>query len=55
MGFFNLAVAYEKSGNPAEAAGCLRRYLEDPQGESEINIRRACAELERLEKQTVSR
>jgi choline-sulfatase len=55
VGFFNLAVAYEKSGRPEEAAECLRSYLENPQGESEINIRRARAELERLEKRSVSR
>jgi arylsulfatase A-like enzyme/Flp pilus assembly protein TadD len=55
VGFFNLAIAYEKSGNPAEAAECLRRYLDNPQGESEANIRRARAELERLEKRPDSR
>jgi choline-sulfatase len=55
VGFFNLAVAYEKSGHPEEAAECLRRYLENPQGETEINIRRARAELERLEKRPDSR
>jgi tetratricopeptide (TPR) repeat protein len=54
-GYFNLAVAYEKSGNPAEAAESLRRYLENPQGESEINIRKARTALERLEKQLGSK
>jgi len=54
-GFFNLAVAYEKSGNPAEAAKCLRHYLKNPEGESEVNIQKARAELERLEKLPVSR
>ncbi len=55
VGYFNLAVAYEKSGNPAEAVNYLRRYLENPQGESEVNIRKARAELARLEKLAVSR
>lgn len=49
-GYFNLALAYDKSGRPAEAAEYFRLYLENAQGESEIHIRQARAELERLEK-----
>jgi tetratricopeptide (TPR) repeat protein len=55
VGYFNLAVAYEKNGNIPEAVDSLRRYLENPQGESEINIRKARAALERLEKRLGSR
>jgi hypothetical protein len=50
IGYFNLAVAYEKSGHPREAAEYLKLYLGNPRGESDFNIRRAKAELERLEK-----
>jgi arylsulfatase A-like enzyme/Tfp pilus assembly protein PilF len=50
VGYFNLAVAYEKSGNLKDAAAALRLYLQDTQGESEANIRKARAELEMLEK-----
>jgi tetratricopeptide (TPR) repeat protein len=50
VGYFNLAVAYEKSGRLREAAEYFRLYLENSQGESEVNIRKAQAELERLEK-----
>ena len=50
MGFFNLAVAYEKRGDLKEAAEALRMYLQNSQGESEENLRRARAELESLQK-----
>lgn len=51
VGYFNLAVAHDRSGRPAEAARYLRLYLENAQGESEANVQRARAELERLERQ----
>lgn len=50
VGYFNLAVAYEKSGDLKEAAVALRSYLQNSAGESEANIRKARAELENLEK-----
>jgi arylsulfatase A-like enzyme/Tfp pilus assembly protein PilF len=50
VGYFNLAVACEKRGDLKEAAAALRMYLENSAGESEINIRRARAWLETLEK-----
>ncbi|MBN2207588.1 MAG: tetratricopeptide repeat protein, partial [Candidatus Aminicenantes bacterium] len=50
VGYFNLAVAHDRSGRPDEAARYLRLYLENPRGESEANIQRARAELERLER-----
>jgi arylsulfatase A-like enzyme/Tfp pilus assembly protein PilF len=50
VGFFNLAVAYEKRGDLKEAAEALRMYLQNSQGESEENIRKARAELESLQK-----
>ena len=49
-GYFNLAVAYEKSGNIREAVKVFKLYLDNSRGESETNIRRARAELGRLEK-----
>jgi len=50
VGYFNLALAYEKSGDLREAVNHFRLYLENSQGESEANIRKARAELESLEK-----
>jgi tetratricopeptide (TPR) repeat protein len=50
VGYYNLAVAYEKSGHLQDAAKYFRLYLENSRGESEVNIRKAKAELERLEK-----
>ncbi len=50
VGFFNLAVAYEKRGDLREAAEALRFYLQNAQGESAANIAKARAELENLEK-----
>ena len=49
-GYFNLAVAYEKSGNIREAVKNFKLYLDNSRGESETNIRKAKAELERLGK-----
>jgi tetratricopeptide (TPR) repeat protein len=49
-GYFNLAVAYEKSGNLREAVKYFKLYLDNSRGESETSIRKAKAELERLEK-----
>jgi len=49
-GYFNLAVAYEKSGNIREAVKVFKLYLDNSRGESETSIRKAKAELERLEK-----
>jgi arylsulfatase A-like enzyme/Tfp pilus assembly protein PilF len=50
VGFFNLAVAYEKRGDLREAAEALRMYLRNSSGETEANIAKARAELESLEK-----
>jgi len=50
IGSFNLALAYEKSGNLHQAIKHFRLYLENSQGESEGNLRKARAELESLEK-----
>ncbi len=49
-GYFNLAVAYEKSGNIREAVEHFKLYLDNSRGESETNIRKAKAELELLKK-----
>jgi arylsulfatase A-like enzyme/Tfp pilus assembly protein PilF len=50
IGYFNLAVAYEKRGDLREAAEALRMYLRNSAGESPDNVRKAQAELESLEK-----
>jgi tetratricopeptide (TPR) repeat protein len=50
VGYFNLAVAYEKSGHLEDAAQYFRLYLENSRGESDVNIKKARAELENLEK-----
>lgn len=50
VGYFNLAVAYEKDGDLRQAIKYFRLYLENSQGESELNVRKAKAELENLEK-----
>jgi len=50
VGYFNLAVAYEKSGRLKEAAENFELYLQNAQGESEENVRKARAELDRLKK-----
>jgi tetratricopeptide (TPR) repeat protein len=52
VGYFNLAVAYDKSGRYAEAIENFALYLQNTQGESEESVRRARAELERLKKLT---
>ena len=49
-GYFNLAVAYDKSGKFREAVKYFKLYLDNSRGESEANIRKARAELERLGK-----
>jgi arylsulfatase A-like enzyme/Flp pilus assembly protein TadD len=49
-GYFNLALACEKSGNIPEAVTYFKLYLDNSRGESEVNIRKAKAELARLEK-----
>ena len=54
VGYFNLAVAYEKSGDLHQAIKYLRLYLGNSRGESEISVRKAKAELERLEKKVGS-
>ena len=51
VGYFNLALAYEKKVNLPQAMKYFRLYLENAQGESEGNIQKARAELEKLEKQ----
>jgi arylsulfatase A-like enzyme/Flp pilus assembly protein TadD len=50
VGYFNLAVAYEKRGDLREAAEALRMYLRNAEGESPANVAKARAELENLEK-----
>jgi arylsulfatase A-like enzyme/tetratricopeptide (TPR) repeat protein len=55
IGYYNLAVAHEKTGRPKDAAKYLRLYLDNAQGESEANLRMARAELERLERETAQR
>ncbi len=50
VGYFNLAVAFEKSGRPREAAESFELYLKNARGESAESIRKAEAELERLRK-----
>jgi arylsulfatase A-like enzyme/Flp pilus assembly protein TadD len=49
-GYFNLALAYEKRGNVREAVKYFNLYLDNSRGESEANIKKAKAELERLAK-----
>jgi len=50
-GYFNLAVAYEKAGDVANAIKYLRLYLENSTGDDPGSIAQAKAELSRLEKQ----
>jgi arylsulfatase A-like enzyme/Flp pilus assembly protein TadD len=50
VGYFNLAVAYDKSGQLKEAADNFALYLKNTRGESEESVRRARAELERIMK-----
>lgn len=50
IGYFNLAVAHEKSGDLRQAIKYFGLYLENSRGESEASVRKARAELERLEK-----
>ncbi len=53
VGYFNLAVAYQKSGRLKEAVESFELYLRNSQGESEENIRKARAEIDRLNKRLV--
>ncbi len=55
VGYFNLAVAYEKSGRLQEAIKYLKLYLENSQGESDVSVKKAKVELENLEKKLGSR
>ena len=48
-GYFNLALTYEKAGNLQQSIRHFRLYLDNSQGESEGNIRKAKTELERME------
>jgi hypothetical protein len=50
IGYFNLALTYEKSGHLPQAIKHFRLYLENSRGENEGHIKKARAELERLEK-----
>ena len=50
VGYFNLAVACDKSGKLKEAAENFALYLDNAKGEKEESVRRARAELERLRK-----
>ncbi|MGC9055349.1 MAG: sulfatase-like hydrolase/transferase [Candidatus Saccharicenans sp.] len=51
-GYFNLAVAYEKSGDPKNAIKYFRIYLENSEGDNPRSIAQARAELNKLEKET---
>ncbi len=55
VGYFNLAVACEKSGKLDDAIRYFRLYLADTRGEKETNVRKARAELARLEKRAPGR
>ncbi|MBP6909496.1 MAG: sulfatase-like hydrolase/transferase [Acidobacteria bacterium] len=52
VGIFNLAVAYEKSGDRENAIKYFRLYLESSAGDNPRSIAQAKAELSRLEKQS---
>jgi arylsulfatase A-like enzyme/Tfp pilus assembly protein PilF len=54
IGYFNLALAHEKSGDLRQAIKYFRLYLENSREESEADVRKARAELERLEKKVGS-
>jgi len=49
-GYFNLAVAYDKSGNLEQAIKYFRLYLENSSGEKEVDIQKARVIVEMLEK-----
>jgi len=51
VGFFNLAVAYEKSGDLRNAVKYFRTYLENSGGDNPKSIAQARSELSKLEKQ----
>jgi Tfp pilus assembly protein PilF len=50
VGYFNLAVAYKKSGDLEQAVNYFKLYLDNSRGESKTSIRKAKAELNRLKK-----
>jgi arylsulfatase A-like enzyme/Tfp pilus assembly protein PilF len=50
VGYFNLAIAYEKSGNLQQAIEHFKLYLENSSGETKDDIQTAKAILEMLEK-----
>ncbi len=50
VGYFNLAVAYEKSGDLQQAVEHFKLYLENSSGENNDDVQRAKAILEMLEK-----
>lgn len=50
VGYFNLAVAYEKSGDLQQAVEHFKLYLENSSGEKNDDVQRAKAILEMLEK-----
>jgi arylsulfatase A-like enzyme/Tfp pilus assembly protein PilF len=50
VGYFNLAVAYEKSGDLQQAVEHFKLYLENSSGEKNDDVQRAKAILEVLEK-----
>jgi choline-sulfatase len=50
VGYFNLAIAYEKSGNLQQAIEHFKLYLENSSGETKDDIQTAKAILEILEK-----
>jgi arylsulfatase A-like enzyme/tetratricopeptide (TPR) repeat protein len=54
VGYFNLALAQEKSGDLRQAIKYFKLYLENSRGESEVSVRKAKAELESLEKKVGS-
>jgi tetratricopeptide (TPR) repeat protein len=54
IGYFNLALAHEKSGDLRQAIKYFRLYLENSREESEADVQKARAELERLEKKVGS-
>jgi len=54
-GYFNLAVAYHKSGNLEQAVKYFRLYLENSSGEKEVDVQKARVIVEMLEKKLGSR
>ncbi len=54
VGYFNLAVVYEKGGKLREAADSFRLFIENSGAENAANVAKARAELERIEKKLAS-